>query len=87
MPGYYSEVHHVTDWATCQRTDIDGLTFACGPHHRLLTPDGWTTRKNTNGDTQWIPPPHLDRGQPRTNPYWHSEKLLRDDGDGDDDAA
>ncbi|OCB40178.1 hypothetical protein A9X02_17065, partial [Mycobacterium malmoense] len=34
VPGYYSEVHHVTDWATCQRTDIDGLTFACGPHHR-----------------------------------------------------
>jgi hypothetical protein len=31
--------------------------------------------------------PH-DRGQPRTNTYWHPEKLLRperDDGDKDDD--
>ncbi|ORB72800.1 HNH endonuclease signature motif containing protein [Mycobacterium scrofulaceum] len=85
VPGYYSEVHHVTDYATCRRTDIDGLTFACGPHHRLLKPDGWTTRTNTNGDTEWIPPPHLDRGQPRTNAFHHPEKLLRDRDDEDDD--
>ncbi len=34
------------------------------------------------------PPPHLDRGQTRTNTYWHPEKLLRhsdEDGDDDDD--
>lgn len=82
VPGYYSEVHHVTDWVTCRRTDIDGLTFACGTHHRLLKPGGWTTRKNAKGDTEWIPPPHLDRGQPRTNNFHHPEKLLRD---GDED--
>ncbi|OBH29595.1 HNH endonuclease signature motif containing protein, partial [Mycobacterium sp. E1319] len=34
--GYYTEVHHVTDYAHTHRTDIDDLTFACGPHHRLL---------------------------------------------------
>ncbi|MGD1174138.1 HNH endonuclease signature motif containing protein [Mycobacterium seoulense] len=82
VPGYYSEVHHVTDWVKCRRTDIDGLTFACGIHHRLLKPGGWTTRKSAKGDTEWIPPPHLDRGQPRTNNFHHPEKLLRD---GDDD--
>ncbi|BBZ69519.1 HNH endonuclease signature motif containing protein [Mycobacterium paraseoulense] len=82
VPGYYSEVHHVTDWVKCRRTDIDGLTFACGTHHRLLKPGGWTTRKNGKGDTEWIPPPHVDRGQPRTNTFQHPEKLLRD---GDDD--
>ena len=91
VPGYYSEVHHVTDWAICRRTDINDLTFACGPHHRLLKPGSWTTRKNAKGDTQWIPPPHLDKGQPRTNTFHHPEKLLPDgdgdDGDGDDDDA
>ncbi|ORA79650.1 HNH endonuclease, partial [Mycobacterium malmoense] len=35
----------------------------------------------------WIPPAHLDRGQPRTNTYWHPEKLLRDGDDDDGDAA
>ncbi|OCB39298.1 hypothetical protein A5676_14060 [Mycobacterium malmoense] len=83
VPGYLSEVHHVTDWAQCRRTDIDGLTFACGPHHRLLQPGGWTTRKNATGETEWLPPPHLDRNQPRTNTFQHPERLLRD-GDDDD---
>ena len=84
VPGYYSEVHHVTDYATCHATDIDQLTFACGPHHRILRPGGWRTQKNTNGDTEWIPPPRLDRGQPRTNSFHHPEKVLRDeDEEGD----
>ncbi|ODR05382.1 hypothetical protein BHQ21_14385 [Mycobacterium sherrisii] len=82
--GYYCEVHHVTDYAQCHSTGIDNLTFACGPHHRLLRPRGWTTRKRANGDTEWIPPPHLDRGQPRVNPYHHPDKLLHqpDDDEG-----
>jgi Domain of unknown function (DUF222) len=76
LPGYYCEVHHITDYAQCHTTNIDGLTFACGPHHRMLRPAGWTTRKRANGDTEWHPPPHLDRGQPRTNTFHHPEKLL-----------
>ncbi|OBH48045.1 HNH endonuclease signature motif containing protein [Mycobacterium mantenii] len=83
VPGYYCEVHHVTDWSTCHTSDVDELTFACGPHHRLLRPGGWTTRKNAGGDTEWLPPPHLDRGRPRTNTFHHPEKLLRDE-DGDE---
>ncbi|WP_238560161.1 hypothetical protein, partial [Mycobacterium canetti] len=39
------------------------------------------TRKNTHGDTEWLPPPHLDHGQPRTNTFHHPEKLLHDDDD------
>lgn len=81
VPGYYCEVHHVTDWATCHTTVVNDVTFACGPHHRLLRPAGWTTRKNGRGDTEWLPPPHLDRGQPRTNTFHHPEKLLRDRDD------
>ncbi|MCV7259809.1 hypothetical protein H7J72_14345, partial [Mycobacterium shimoidei] len=60
------------------------LTLACGPDHRL-TEQGWTTRKNTHGDTEWIPPPHLDHGQPHTNTYHHPQKLLRKHEDHNED--
>jgi hypothetical protein len=83
MPGYLTEVHHVTDYAKCRTTDVNDLTQGCGPHHKLVTCSGWRTRKLKNGETEWIPPPHLDHGQPRTNTYHQPEKLLRDeDGDG-----
>jgi hypothetical protein len=52
----------------------------------MLGPRGWTTRKNTRGDTEWIPPPHLERSQPRTNTFHHPENLFRQDED-DGDAA
>lgn len=70
-PGYWCEVHHLDEWAAGGRTDADRLTFACAPHHKLLE-KGWRTRKLPNGRTEWIPPPHLDRGQ-RTNDYHHPE--------------
>jgi hypothetical protein len=82
VPGYLTEVHHVTDYAKCRTTDVNDLTQGCGPHHKLVTCGGWRTRKLKNGETEWIPPPHLDQGQPRTNTYHHPEKLLRDE-DGD----
>jgi phosphohistidine phosphatase len=34
----------------------------------MVQPGGWSTRKNADGDTEWIPPPHLDRGQPELTP-------------------
>lgn len=80
VPGYLCEVHHVDDYAVCRTTGMDNLTFACGSHHRLIKPGGWTTRKRTNGDIEWIPPPHQERGQPRTNTFHHPETLLCDDG-------
>ena len=88
MPGYLCEVHHDTDYASTGRTDIDELTLRCGPHHRLITSSGWKTRKRHDGTTQTLPPPHLDRGQPRTNHYHHPEKLLgdNDSGTGDDEG-
>ena len=76
VPGYLCEVHHIDEYAACQATDMDNLSFACGSHHRLIKPGGWSTRKRANGDTEWIPPPHLDRGQPRTNTFHHPEQLL-----------
>ena len=81
VAGYYCEVHHVTDYAKCRTTDVNQLTFTCGPHHRILQPGGWSTRKNAQGDTEWIPPPHLERGQPRINTFHHPERLLRYEDD------
>jgi hypothetical protein len=45
-PGYRCEVHHaVVDWGQGGQTNIDELTFGCGPHHKLVTEHGWKTRK------------------------------------------
>ncbi|MEE2853928.1 MAG: HNH endonuclease signature motif containing protein [Actinomycetota bacterium] len=83
--GYYCEVHHITDYAKCHTTDVNNLTFACGPHHRLLRAGGWTTRKNARGHNEWIPPPRLDTGRPRTNIFHHPERLLRGEDDDEPD--
>jgi hypothetical protein len=78
IPGYLCQTHHVEEWADGGTTDIDRLTFACGAHHRLITPGGWTTRKRRDGSTEWRPPPQvpLPGG---TNDYHHPERLLPED--------
>jgi hypothetical protein len=81
VPAYHSQVHHVQGWKATRRTHINELTLACGPDNRLVEQGGFTTRKNAHGDTEWIPPPHLDHGQPRTNTFHHPEKLLAPDDD------
>ncbi|OBK98402.1 hypothetical protein A5645_03410 [Mycobacterium asiaticum] len=78
QPPYHTEVHHVTGWTTTGRTDITDLTLACGPDNRLAE-TGWTTRKNNRGQTEWLPPAHLDHGQPRINTFHHPEKLFADE--------
>ena len=84
-PASHTQVHHAQrDWQHGGNTDIDELTLACGPDNRLVndTPTGWTTRKRPSDNrTEWIPPPHLDRGQNRINLYHHPEKILRPDED------
>lgn len=74
-PGYWSEVHHIDEWATGGRTDADRLTFACPSHHKLIE-KGWRTTKLPDGRTEWIPPAGLDHGQKRTNDYHHPERLI-----------
>lgn len=80
VPGYWCEVHHTEDWARGGHTNIDKLTLACQPDHNLAE-QGWRTIKLGNGQTQWIPPPHLDHGQPRTNNYHHPERFFEDEND------
>jgi hypothetical protein len=86
VPGHRCEVHHIDEWAKCRTTDVNKLTFACGQDHPLAE-RGWTTRKRKDGATEWIPPPHLDHGQPRINTFHHPEKLLCDDGEDEDEGA
>ena len=80
VPANLCEAHHCNPYAINPVTDVNDLTLACGLNHPLAE-RGWTTRKNQRGDTEWIPPPHLDYGQPRVNTYHHPEKLLQDDED------
>ena len=76
IPADWCEVHHVQGWATTHHTDVNTLTLACSPDHALIKPGGWTTHTNARGETEWIPPPKLDTGQPRTNTFHHPEKIL-----------
>ena len=78
VPAHLCQAHHCDPYATNPVTDINHLALTCGPNHKLAD-QGWTTRKNAHGDTEWIPPAHLDHGQPRVNTFHHPEKLLRDD--------
>jgi hypothetical protein len=88
VPGFLTEVHHAEcDWADGGLTNVNDESLACGPHHRLVKPGGWRTRKRKDGRTEWIPPPHLDTGQSRINKYHHPEELLRPEGTPGDDEA
>jgi hypothetical protein len=82
-PAYQTQVHHATrDFAHGGNTDINELTLACGCDNRMVNdgPTGWTTRKRRQDNkTEWIPPPHLDRGQTRVNCHHHPEELLCSD--------
>ncbi|MGY4708570.1 HNH endonuclease signature motif containing protein [Mycolicibacterium sp. CBM1] len=88
-PGYHSEVHHAAqDWKHGGNTNIDDLTLACGPDNQLVDTGGWTTRKQPDGTTAWIPPPGLPMLHGGTNTYHHPERLLGgasppDDGGGE----
>lgn len=80
VPADKCEVHHMNEWATGGNTDIDTLTLACAPNHKLIE-RGWNTTKLANHRTAWTPPKRFDRGGPRTNDYHHPERLLSDDDD------
>lgn len=84
VPGYKCEVHHTEEWATTHHTDVNSLAFACGADHPLVEDGGFTTRISPDGEVEWIPPAHLDHGQPRTNPYHHPERMLRQEDNEED---
>ena len=82
VPGYGCQAHHgKKGWAKGGQTNIDEEVLACGPHNRLIEKGGWTTRIRKDGRTEWIPPPHLDNGQARTNDFHHPERYLAEEED------
>lgn len=77
VSGYLSQAHHIEhDWAGGGRTDVDALAPACAPDNRMASEQGWVTRLGPSGRVEWIPPPNLERGQPRTNPYHFIEAII-----------
>jgi len=85
VPGYGTQVHHMTAWAKNGLTDVDAVTLACGGDNRLAE-TGWTVQLK-DGVVQWIPPPELDVGQARVNYLHHPERLLLESNAGDDDES
>ncbi|KUI28028.1 HNH nuclease [Mycobacterium sp. IS-1742] len=84
VPFYWTEAHHTDDYATGGQTNIDTQTLACQPANLLIEKTGWTTVRPGDGRTHWIPPEHLDTGQPRINNHFHPQRYLTDR---DDEAA
>lgn len=77
VSGYLSQAHHLErDWADNGQTDIDSLALACAPDNRMASEQGWVTRLGESGRVEWIPPPKLDHGQPRVNPFHFIEAVI-----------
>ncbi|MGV0624312.1 HNH endonuclease signature motif containing protein [Mycolicibacter minnesotensis] len=77
VSGYLSQAHHLEhDWADHGQTDIDTLALACAPDNRMASRQDWLTRLGDTGRVEWIPPPELERGQPRINPYHFIEDFV-----------
>ena len=77
VPGYGSQAHHAErDWADGGNTDVDDLAFGCGPHNRLVTREGWRTRKLRDGSTEWIPPAQLPLIG-GVNRFHHADRIAR----------
>ena len=77
VSGYLSQAHHLEqDWVHNGQTDVDALALACAPDNRMATEQGWTTTLGDDGRVAWIPPPKLERGQPRTNPFHFIEAVI-----------
>jgi hypothetical protein len=76
-PFDHSQAHHAAqDFGKGGQTNITDLALACGPHNRLVTDHGWSTRIRSDGRIAWIPPPLLDTGQDRINHHHHPNELL-----------
>lgn len=77
VPGYGCQAHHAEkDWADGGATDVDDLAFGCGPHNRLVSHEGWRTRKLRDGSTEWIPPAQLPLIG-GVNRFHHADRLAR----------
>ena len=53
----WCEAHHIEEWLSGGRTDIDNLVLVCTSCHHNIHDDGWTVHRNRNGAYELRPPP------------------------------
>ncbi len=68
----WCEAHHIEEWLTGGRTDIDNLVLVCRSCHHNIHDDGWTVQRNRIGTYELRPPPapyaDFPPGQARSGP-------------------
>ena len=53
----WCEAHHIDEWLTGGRTDIDNLVLVCKSCHHQIHDDGWAVCRDRNGAYELRPPP------------------------------
>ena len=53
----WCEAHHIEEWLTGGRTNIDNLVLVCKPCHHNIHDDGWIVSRDQNGVYELRPPP------------------------------
>ena len=53
----WCEAHHIDEWLTGGRTDIDNLVLVCKGCHRQIHDDGWIVCRDRYGAYELRPPP------------------------------
>ncbi len=53
----WCEAHHIEEWLTGGRTDIDNLVLVCKGCHHQIHDDGWVVCRDRNGAYELRPPP------------------------------
>ncbi len=58
----WCKAHHIKEWLSGGRTDIDNLVLVCKSCHHNIHDDGWTVHRNRNGAYELRPPskPYAD---------------------------
>ncbi len=68
----WCEAHHIEEWLTGGRTDIDNLVLVCKSCHHNIHDDGWAVHRNQSGGYELRPPPapyaDYPPGQARSGP-------------------
>jgi hypothetical protein len=55
-PPTWTDGHHLVHWADGGETALDNLVLLCRPHHRLVHEQGWTLRRDGDGEIVAAPP-------------------------------
>lgn len=55
-PPAWTDGHHLVHWADGGETALENLVLLCRPHHRLVHEQGWTLRRDDDGELVAAPP-------------------------------